>query len=100
MVVAAVKLVSSTCGARIVSSGVSAILRTHANFANVSGARRGRSAKILQKKDVSPTAYIYYICKADSNATPPPKLRNLEIFCTRTLRRTQYDYERPHFPIR
>ena len=55
VVVGAVKLVSSTCGARIVSSGVSAILRTHANFANVSGARPLR--EILGKTEVPP-AYI------------------------------------------
>ena len=73
MVVVAVKLVSSTCGARIVSSGVSAISRGHANFANVSGARRGRSAKILKKRRKSHCLYILYL-QSGFTANSPTKV--------------------------
>ena len=79
VVVAAVKLVSSTCGARIVSSRASAIWRGHANFANVSDARPGRSAKFLEKTEVPLPIYIIS-AKRIPTQLPHQSCGTLEIF--------------------
>ena len=55
--------------APIVSSWVSAISRTHANFANVSGARRGAPRKSWKKTEVP---LPIYIISAKRNPTQLP----------------------------